>query len=100
MMQFGCAWSQLQKASKGSVAVACWMGPDAMRTMLVRREQICHRGPDEHEVAAEPPRAATAVLCSIANTAPGHALPPELVELVTPSQTLDAGARVGVYVDA
>ena len=38
--------------------------------------------------------------CSIANTAPGHALPPELVELVTPSQTLDAGARVGVYVDA
>ena len=38
--------------------------------------------------------------CSLANTAPGGALPRELVQLVAPSPTLDAGARLGVYVDA
>src|SRR5437870_3844860 len=30
MMQFGCAWTQLQKVSNESVAVACWMVLDAM----------------------------------------------------------------------
>src|SRR5260370_26729397 len=62
-MQFGWAWSQVQKAGKESVAAPCSMcWWDGMATMLTPARRLCHQGVLDFGTASERSRPGMALL--------------------------------------
>src|SRR5437763_7581728 len=62
-MQFGWAWSQVQKAGKESVAAPCSMcWWDGMATMLTPARRVCHRAVLDFRTASERSRPGMALL--------------------------------------